>query len=52
MLSSYRLDGTLGLQIVDARTISRQSEYEDGNVVSPPHRPTVPPGYVPVTHFS
>ena len=31
--------------------ISRQSAHEDGKVVSPTHRPPLPPGNIPGTHF-
>jgi hypothetical protein len=31
--------------------ILRQSAHEDGNVVSPTHRPPLPPGNIPGTHF-
>jgi hypothetical protein len=31
---------------------SRQSAHEDGKVVSPTHRPPLPPGDIPGTHFS
>ena len=30
---------------------SRQSAYEGGKVVSPKHRPSLPPGRIPGTHF-
>jgi hypothetical protein len=31
--------------------ISRQSAHEGGKVVSPVHRPSLPPGRIPGTHF-
>jgi hypothetical protein len=31
--------------------ISRQSAHEGGKVVSPTHRPHLPPGNIPGTHF-
>jgi hypothetical protein len=31
--------------------ISRQSAYDGGKVVSPVHRPALPPGNIPGTHF-
>jgi hypothetical protein len=31
--------------------ISRQSAHEGGKVVSPTHRPPLPPGSIPGTHF-
>jgi len=31
--------------------ISRQSAHEDDKVVSPTHRPPLPPGNIPGTHF-
>ena len=31
--------------------ISRQSAHEAGKVVSPTHRPPLPPGNIPGTHF-
>ena len=31
--------------------ISRQSAHEGGKVVSPTHRPPLPPGIIPGTHF-
>jgi hypothetical protein len=29
----------------------RQSEHEGGKVFSPTHRPSLPPGRIPGTHF-
>jgi hypothetical protein len=37
------LDRPLGLQEVEAPRISRQSALEGGKVVSPTHRPSLPP---------
>jgi hypothetical protein len=31
--------------------ILRQSAHEGGKVVSPTHRPSLPPGNIPGTHF-
>jgi len=31
--------------------ISRESEHEGDNVVRPTHRPPLPPGNIPGTHF-
>ena len=31
--------------------ISRESAHEGGKVVSPMHRPPLPPGNIPGTHF-
>ena len=45
------LDRSLGLQEVEAPSIPRQSAHEGGNVVSPTHRPPLPPGDIPGTHF-
>jgi hypothetical protein len=41
----------LGFQEVEAPRISRQSALEGGMVVSPTHRPSLPPGRIPGTHF-
>ena len=43
-------DGPSGLQEVEAPGISRQSAHEGGKV-SPKHRPSLPPGTIPGTHF-
>ena len=45
------LDRLLGLQEFEAPRISRPSTYEGGKVVSPKHRPPLPPGDIPGTHF-
>jgi hypothetical protein len=52
-LKSYHfagLDRPLGLQVVEARRISRQSAHEGGTVVSPTHQPPLLLGYIPGTH--
>ena len=41
----------LGLQADEASRISRQSTYKSGKFVSPPHRPPLHPGYIPVNYF-
>jgi hypothetical protein len=43
------LDRPMGFQEVEAPIISRQSAHEGGKVVSPTHRPPLPPGRIP--HF-
>jgi len=41
----------LDLQEVEATRISRHSAREDVTVVSPTHRPPLPPGDIPGTHL-
>ena len=41
-----------GLQEVEAPRISRQSAHEGSKAASPTHRPSLPPGKIPGTHFS
>jgi hypothetical protein len=45
------MDRPLGPQEFEAVRISRQSAHEGGKVVSPMHRPPLPPGDIPRTHF-
>jgi hypothetical protein len=42
---ALRVSGGLGSQIL------RQSAHEGGKVFSPTHRPSLPPGNIPGTHF-
>jgi len=42
---TQRVTGVWGSQI------SRQLAYQCAKVVSPTHRPPLPPGYIPGTHF-
>jgi len=44
-------DRSLGFQEVEAPGINRQSTHEGGKVVSPMHRPPLPPGDTRGTHF-
>ena len=51
---SYPITGRYGpsrLQEVEASRISRKSANESGEVVSPTHRPSLPTGKFPSTHF-
>jgi hypothetical protein len=41
----------LGFQEIEATRISRQLAHEGGKVVSPTHRPFLPPGRIPGVHF-
>jgi hypothetical protein len=45
------LDRPFGFQEVEAPRISRQSAHERNKVVSPTHRPPLPPGDTPGTHL-
>ena len=47
-LSLYR---QTGIQQAGAPRISRQSAHKGGKIVSPTHRPPLPPGKIPRTHF-
>jgi hypothetical protein len=44
-------DRLLRFQEVEAPRISTQSALEGGKVVSPTHRPSLPPEKIPGTHF-
>jgi hypothetical protein len=48
--SYISLDRPSGFQEVEAPRISRQSAHEGGKVVSPTHRPPLPPGDIRCTH--
>jgi len=49
--SHYRPGQALSVPEVSGSQISRQPGHEGGNVVSPKHRPPLPPGNIPGTHF-
>jgi hypothetical protein len=50
-ISRYRLRQVFGAPGRWDSRISRQSAHEGGKVVSPKHRPPLPPGRIPGTHF-
>jgi hypothetical protein len=48
---SAGLDRPIVVPEIEAAIISRQSAHEGGKVVSPKHRPPLPPEDIPSTHF-
>ena len=49
--SLYRPGESLRVPAEWGSQILRQSAHEDSKVVSPTHRPPLPPGNIPGTHF-
>jgi hypothetical protein len=49
--SHYMPGQTLTVPEVLGSQISRQSAHEGSKVVNPTHRPPLPPGNIPDTHF-